>query len=100
MAINYFVKVIFDGIKSFKDKTFVANGIPFVNKHNAIDEQGGIWVAPGKGSHSFNTHNGVAKMRPAAGTRNGAVLTLCLFITPTNACAGEFLLGKELYLTF
>ena len=98
MAINYFVKVIMDGIDAYKAGLDASNGLPFVDIHNKLDIKGGIWVAPGKGSNSYNTNNGVATMRATAGVRNGAVMTLCLFITPNNACAGEFLFGTEFYL--
>ena len=59
------------------------------------DEDGGLIVSPGKGSHSFyRDSDGVAHMKPQAGTRNASAFCLLLFAGKFDAAKGEFHLGK------
>ena len=92
LALEYFVRVVEEGIIAFNEKTFIVNGIPFVNANNQIDNNGGMFACPGKGLHATEPVPGsrLVKMRPRAGQRNAAIFILFLFLTKQNAAKGEF----------
>ena len=92
LAIDHFTKSVMDALQSIEDGTHIWNNVPFVNSNNKIDPLGGGTVAPGKGSHShYPAGNGLVKMKKNAGTRNGMIYTMLLFITPSPLIArGEF----------
>ena len=94
LALYFLVKILHDGFLSFKDGTYQVNGVPFVDRSNGIDQRGGLWCAPGKGSHSYITRDGYAYMKRSAGVRNAAVFLLFRFIANIpEASRGEFHVG-------
>ena len=97
MAINYFVKMFWDALRSMINGTFIANNVPFINRDRVIDNNGGMWISGGKGSHSYTTDpQGKAHMKSNAGVRNGSVFVFMLFMGPFNCAQGEFFIGKFL----
>ena len=92
LALEYFVRVVEDGIKAYNSKTYLVNGVPFVNTKFELDNNGGMFVCPGKGQHAVETVPGsrLVKMRPRSGQRNSSIFILFLFLTKQNASKGEF----------
>ena len=85
------MKIVWDGLLAYKNKTYVVNTCPFVNDANELDPNGGLFISAGKGSHSYYTDkDGLARMKANAGLRNGTVFTLMLFVTGENCAKGEF----------
>ena len=84
-----------DALQSLEDGTCIWNNVPFVDINNKVSKLGGCSCAPGKGSHSYyKAENGLVRMRKNAGTRNGDIYTLLLFLTPSSLIArGEFFLS-------
>ena len=98
-ALDYFTKTLIDGCQSYLDKTYKWNNCPFVDENNVICPSGGFVCAPGKGSHAFQAAgNGFVRMKESAGTRNAAVFSMMIFLSPCNAAKGEFFISfRQMY---
>ena len=92
LHMEYFVRTVADGFTAYKNGQFVVNGVPFIDANNDIDNQGGMYCAPGKGLHATEPVPGtrLVKMKKRAGHRNSAIFVLFKFLTKTCASRGEF----------
>ena len=98
LANDYFTKTLMDGYQSYLEGVYKWNNVPFVDETNAVNSSGGFVCAPGKGSHAFEDAKdepGFVKMKANAGTRNGMIYSLMLFVSPCNAAKGEFFISFQ-----